>query len=479
VGGTRTVTVLFTDLVGSTALSSRLEPAAADWLRESHFALLRAEVAATGGTVVKSLGDGLMVAFDSARAALSCAVRMQQVMERHNRTAEEVLAVRIGMATGEATESEDDFFGDPVVTAARLCAVASGDQILATDVVRLLAGRHVGLELVDIGLLELKGLPEPVSCIEVRWEPASTEPLAVPLTARLEAGTSEAFVGRAEELAALFDALKGTGTERRRRVVLVGGEPGIGKTSLAAVFARSARDEGSSVVYGRCDEDLGIPYQPWSEAVSHLIDHSPPDLLDEVLASHGADLSRLGPSLARLADGVGGSSDPETSRYLLFGAVVKVLQAAGRDRPVVVVLDDLQWADVPSLQLLRHVVSSDQAMSVLVIGTFRASEVTAGHPLSDVLAWLHNEPGVTRLHLHGLNDAELLTLLEADAGETIDEAGVALRDALGRETDGNPFFVGELLRHLTETGLIHRDLDGRWAVSDELPERASRSAYGR
>ena len=139
----------------------------------------------------------------------------------------------------------------------------------------------------------------------------------VPLPGRLEAGSGTGFVGRAAELERLADALKETGTDRRRRLVLVDGEPGIGKSSLAATFARSAHSHGSVVLYGRCDEDLGIPYQPWAEALSHLVDHAPPGMLDDVLAADGGVLARLGPGLAHLDDrGTGGSTDPETARYL-------------------------------------------------------------------------------------------------------------------------------------------------------------------
>jgi class 3 adenylate cyclase len=172
--GKRTVTVIFTDLVGSTALAQRLDASTGEQLREVHFGLLRAAVDTAGGTVVKNMGDGLMVC-DTPTAGLSCAVGMQRVVERSNRAAVEPLAMRIGMATEEATESDGDFFGDPVVEAARLCAVAEGGQILATDVVRVVAGRHATQELVSVGSLELKGLPDPVVCVEVRWEPAGDE----------------------------------------------------------------------------------------------------------------------------------------------------------------------------------------------------------------------------------------------------------------------------------------------------------------
>jgi len=470
--GVRTVTVVFTDIVGSTALSQRLDARTVQALRAAHFEVLGAEVDAVGATVVKNLGDGLMVVCPSPTVALLCAVAMQQAVDRANRGVVEPLAMRVGIATGDATEVDGDFFGEPVDLASRLCTAAQGGQILAADLVRAMAGRHANQEMVSVGALELKGIAEPVSAVEVRWEPASAESTAVALPSRLEAGQGIAgFVGRAEELAVLAEALKEAGAQRQRRLVLIGGEPGIGKSTLASVFARAAHADGSIVLYGRCDEDLGIPYQPWAEAVTHLVDHAPAGLLDDVVVAHGADLARLGPGLDHLGEGAGGgSADPETARYLLFGAVLRILGAAGAYHPVVLVLDDLQWADAQTLQLLRFLVGSDQALPVVVVATFRESDVSADHPLADVLAWLHRQPGVTRLNLRGLDDMDLLALMEAGAGHPIGEDGLALRNALARETDGNPFFVGELLRHLTETGSVYQDEDGRWTASGELRE---------
>src|SRR4051812_41806905 len=131
---TRIVSVVFTDLVGSTELSQQLDVRAADELRHAHFELLRDEVEAVGGTVVKNLGDGLMIVLDTATAALQSAVAMQQAVERRNRGVGEQLGMRVGIAFGEVTGSDGDFFGDAVVEAARLCALAAGGQILATDV---------------------------------------------------------------------------------------------------------------------------------------------------------------------------------------------------------------------------------------------------------------------------------------------------------------------------------------------------------
>ena len=169
-----TATFIFTDLVDSTATAARLGPDAAEELRQTHFRLLRGAIVGSGGTEVKNLGDGLMVMFSSPSRALAGAVGMQQAIHHHNRSDGEPLGVRIGMSAGEAVEEDGDFFGDPVVEAARLCAAAGAGQILAADLVRLMVGRHATQTFVEVGPLELKGIPEPVDAVEVLWEPAQT-----------------------------------------------------------------------------------------------------------------------------------------------------------------------------------------------------------------------------------------------------------------------------------------------------------------
>ena len=137
------ITVLFTDLVGSTELVSSLSPEAGDEVRRRHFSALRQAITETGGTEVKNLGDGLMVVFSTASAALACAVAMQQAVDRDNRTrgASPGPAGRAQRRRGHPRDA-DDYFGDPVIEAARLCARAEGGQILAADLVRAMAGRR-------------------------------------------------------------------------------------------------------------------------------------------------------------------------------------------------------------------------------------------------------------------------------------------------------------------------------------------------
>ena len=143
------VAILFTDVVGSTELSQRLSPEAAEEVRRGHFSILRQAIAEVGGDEVKNLGDGLMVAFTSPSVALACGVAMQQGVDLDNRGREHTVGLRVGLSMGEVTVEDDDYFGDPVVEAARLCATCQSGQILATDVVRLMAGRR-NLSLIHI-----------------------------------------------------------------------------------------------------------------------------------------------------------------------------------------------------------------------------------------------------------------------------------------------------------------------------------------
>src|ERR1700694_1019992 len=183
---TENVAVLFTDIAGSTALASRLPPDVADEVRWSHFSILRQAVAEVGGTEVKSLGDGLMVVFATASAAMSCAVAMQQGVDRDNRAHERSVVLRVGLSGGEVNKEDDDYFGDPVVEAARLSATGDGGPVLAADVVRAMAGRRSPHQCRGLGPLVLKGLPEPVEIVEVLWEPlAGPAATAAPLPARL------------------------------------------------------------------------------------------------------------------------------------------------------------------------------------------------------------------------------------------------------------------------------------------------------
>jgi DNA-binding SARP family transcriptional activator len=293
---------------------------------------------------------------------------------------------------------------------------------------------------------------------------------SVPLPSRLGIKPISGLIGRDSEKDALIDALKHASAGNGREVVMIAGEPGIGKSALAAELAQDAYERGSCVLLGRCDEDAVAPYRPFREALSHLVTHADEELIRAHVANHGGELARMVPALGRRLGELPSSqtSDPDTERYLLCAAAVALLEAASRQSPVVLVLDDLHWADKPSLQLLRHLVANTSSIRLLVLGTYRDAELSASHPLKEALAGLHREPaGVSTMNLGGLDDTGVIAFIESATGQELDDTGVELAHQLYRETDGNPFFVAEILRNLSESGDIFLDATtGRWTAKD-------------
>ena len=461
--GRLTAIVLFTDLVGSTELRSRLGEDAAEEVRHQHDALVRAAVEGNRGHLVKNLGDGIMATFTGASDAVDAAVGIQQAIGRHNRTGAAALEVRVGISAGDVVFEGDDCFGTPVIEAARLCGAAGGGQILAAETIRWLGRSSVGT-FTAIDDLELKGLPEPVPAVQVDWSPLPESSLPLPL---FLTDIGRIFVGRDGELDRLGQLWK-EAAAGRLSVAFLAGEPGVGKTRLAAELARGVHGDGALVLAGRCDEDLGVPYQPFVEALRHFVDHAPG--LSARLGRYGGELARLVPELTEKVPGLPAPlrSDPETERYRLFDAVAAWLAAVSADEPVLVVLDDLHWAANPTLLLLRHVVRAGGGR-VLVLGTYRDSELTHDHPLVDVVADLRRQGGVERLSLSGLDDVGVKALVEQAAGRNLDEAGDAMARAVYEETEGNPFFVREVLRHLAETGGVERH-EGGWTTRVPVEE---------
>ena len=458
--------ILFTDLVGSTEAAARLGEEGAEAFRQTYFALLREGIRGHGGTEVKNLGDGLMVAFNTASDAVACAVTMQQALARHNRRGGEAMAIRVGVAAGEATEEDGDYFGTPVVAASRLCARAEGGEILITEMAQMLAGSRGDQQFVPLGAVDLKGLPAPVPVHRVRWEAVAGA--APPLPTRLGVGRLGVFVGRTVERERLEAAWK-QAEEGVLNVVLAAGEPGIGKTRLATETALHAHRHGGVVLLGRCDEDLAVPYQPFVEALDHLVAVCPEEVLAEGLGERGGELTRLLPELSRRLPGLPPpqSADADTERYLLFSAVGSLIRSATCWRPVLLVLDDLHWATKGTLLLLKHLIRAGDPMALLIVGTYRDSDIGRGHPLTDALAELRREPSVERMGVRGLSDDEAVALMTSLADHELDGPELAMAHAIHAEADGSPLFIRELLRHFIELGEL-RQVGDRWTFRGEL-----------
>jgi class 3 adenylate cyclase len=465
-GDTMNVTILFTDLVGSTEQSSKLSAQEADETRRRHFSILRQSISKSGGAEVKNLGDGLMVAFHSASSALGCAVSMQQGVQRDNNVRGREMGLRVGLSGGEVNVEKGDYFGEPVIEAARLCAMCEPGQILSADLVRAMAGRRNRFESRSLGAISLKGLPDPIEAVEILWEPI--DGTDIPLSSRLGVRPTVGTVGRESEISMINDVFKRVTEDGGRELVIVSGEAGLGKSTLVSEFARSAANMGALVLFGHCEEDLATPYQLFCEALDHYVTNAPEETLVDHVAQHGSELARLVPALSSRIPELPPSraTDADTERFLLFAAVVGLLSMLSAQRPVIIVFEDLQWADQGSLLLLRHLAGAEQSTRVLVLGTFRDSELAQASALRETLGALRRHGNVHRIELKGLSDVGVITYMEAAAGRRLDDDEVPLAHAVYRETDGNPFFVSEVLRHLIDTGAVFQDENGRWKAQD-------------
>jgi len=470
----QTATILVTDLVGSTELRSRLGEEAADRLHRLHERLLREAVEGHGGVVVKSLGDGVLAGFTGAADAVASAVAIQQAAHFHSRRhPDQALMVRVGLSAGDVTiEDDGDHVGTPVIEAARLCAAASGGQILAADLVRALARGRGGHRFSAVGDLELKGLAEPVTALEIAWEADRPVGAEMPFPPLLSTGGT--FAGRAAQLQLLEAAWK-EAAAGVRRAALIAGEPGVGKTRLAAELARRVHDGGGAVLYGRCEEDLGVPYEPFVEALRWFCEHVPAGELEMRLGRYPEELVRLLPELGRLLPGLEPPlwSDPETEQYRFFEAVASWLASAGDPGGLLLVIDDLHWAPGPTIALLAHVLRSGGPAPLFVLGTFRDTDVEPEHPLTPMLADLRRTQGIDRLALGGLNIDELTQLLDALPHARTTRA---LATSLHETTDGNPFFVAEVLRNVAESGQNPNSLPVPEGVRDVVVARIARLA---
>ncbi|HUQ39313.1 MAG TPA: BREX system ATP-binding domain-containing protein [Acidimicrobiales bacterium] len=483
------VTFMLTDVERSVGLWDSAPDAMASAV-EVHDALVRRLVREGDGVLLKAGGEGdaTLSVFRRASDAVTTARSLVDEVASTEWPGNLPVRVRVAIHSGEASERGGDYFGPAINRAARIRSLATGGQVLVSNATAELVRDRLGdgAVLVDAGRRQLRGLAREEQVFALGpahgdaddgdvHQPTGTVAGQVP--PQLASGLHEVFVGRTSEIEILQrqwkDASAGT-----RGAVLIGGEPGIGKTRLASLLANSAAADGAVVLYGRCDADLAVPYQPFVEAIRSYIDLCPADVLRRHAGHGAAELVRLVPALDQRLPELGPplSADPDTERYALFRAVEELLAGISRDVPVLLVLDDLHWATRPTVLLLRHLVRSTVDSALLIVGTYRDTEVDRRHPLADTLADLRREPHVDRIALRGLATAHVAEVLEAAAGHDLDEHGLELAERLQRETSGNPFFLGAMLDHLAESGALYQ-VEGRWtsdaATGGELPLPAS------
>jgi DNA-binding CsgD family transcriptional regulator/tetratricopeptide (TPR) repeat protein len=294
-----------------------------------------------------------------------------------------------------------------------------------------------------------------------------------PLPGPLRLPPSSPFVGRSRELAALR-ALVPREAGERGRLALLGGEAGSGKSRLVRELAQTLACEGALVLYGACDAVVQTAYRPFAEALDQLARLTDPDVLRQDLGGAGGELTRLVPDLPALVPGLAApvAADPDTERHRLHTAVTDVLAAAGRRRPLLLVLEDGHWADTPTLVLLRHLARASTEARVLVVATFRDTEADVPAELADALADLRRSDDVVRLSLGGLSEQDVGDFVRRAGGGEIDPAAPELSGALRDLTEGNAFLLCELWRSLVEADAF-AVAHGTLRLTRPLPEIAT------
>jgi len=275
--------------------------------------------------------------------------------------------------------------------------------------------------------------------------------------------TRGAFVGREREVDELVKGLDDAFAGRGRLFLLAGG-PGIGKSRLADELITDARARGAQVLVGRSWEAGGAPvFWPWVQSLRMYIEDSEPDALRSQLAGGAADLAQIVPELRELfPDLPEPALEGEGARFRLFDSTVRFLKNAAAERPLVLVLDDLHAADEPSLLLLRFVAGELGVSRMLVVGTYRDVDPTVRDPLASTLAELAREQVTRRIELGGLTEADVGRYIELSADATPPPELIA---AIHAETEGNPLFVGEVVRLLAADGrLVDVDVGALWTL---------------
>jgi class 3 adenylate cyclase/tetratricopeptide (TPR) repeat protein len=449
-------TVLFTDTEGSTEFSSLHGDEMAVALVRAHEEIVRVVASNRTGRVVKSTGDGFMVVFSSCINGVAAALDIRHRLAEYNSAHPDTpLRVRMGINVGSVVEEGGDYYGLSVNAAARIAGKARSDQVLVSEAVRTQAAGCSECTFVDRGLFWLKGLRE-----QWRLYEATTGELAEP-TPGLEGQAP--FVDRDDERAALRHYVDGA-NDGNGGLVIVAGNAGVGKTRLVEEVGAEARARGLQFVAARCDEtSKRDPYKPLVEVLETVRRRLSPESFRDLIGEHAGEIARLLPDLRRRYPDIPPPADvpPDEERRYLFATVQEVLARLAAIRPVVILLDDLHWADEPSLRLIDYLAAELQQLAIVIVATYVSEEALAGSRLHEMLTKLHRRQLVESITVGDLGESDVRGLLAA-VGES--PPPPALVRALYEATKGNPFFLEEVVHQLAEQGRLFaggqwRDLD--------------------
>jgi predicted ATPase/class 3 adenylate cyclase len=465
-----TVTFLFTDIEGSTRLMQQ-HPEAMKEALTRHNALLQRAISAHRGHVFQVLGDGFCAAFEDAGDALCAALDAQRALHGERWGDVGAVRARMGLHTGTVEARGGEY--DSSLTLARVQRVMTaghGGQTLlsAAAADRIRQALPAGTTLRDLGAHKLRGIAEPENIYQFvaadlpsAFPPLRVEDIAAGTAGPLSQLVRGQLVGRDSEAEQLREHWANA-QQARGQLVMLSGEPGVGKTRLAHDLVAHAQKSGATLLRGGCYEyEATTPYLPFVEAFREWTRRQSTEQLRSALGATAAEIAKFAPEIeARLgALAPNASLSPSEERMRLFDNAARFLQHLAAEHGLLVFVDDVHWADQGTLSLLHYLLRHLRHDRVLFLVAYREIELDRAHPLAGALVEWNRERLGTRIALSRLTRADTGNLLATLFG--VANVSDDFAEALYRETEGNPFFVEEVIKSLIEQGEIYRDGD-RW-----------------
>ena len=437
-----TVTIMFTDVEESTKLLSTRGFTESHEIMKAYETVIEEKVAEHAGRRIKGLGDGFMTGFGSARHGVECALSIQQAIADYGKLhPERKIKIRIGLNTGEVVEEAGDIFGAAVNVAARVAGKAKGGEILVSEIVRQLVGPVAEMKFDFRGRYKLKGFPD-------RWRLHQVTATEVKEVAHVHP-SADGFVDRLQErldIRMIMDrATTGNGA-----LVFLSGAPGIGASRLASEVALDAAAKGWMVLAGRALEAGGAPYGPFRDVLASAVASTTARALSEAAGHEGPLLATLAPHLRTKVRGMAalGELPADRVRERMFKAIAEFLSGVQGQKPLLVVLDDLQWADESTVLLLRDIAERVGGMRMVVLGTYWEGELDSARPFAGVLSRLLRRRRAQRINLSRLTDHDVERMAAGLSEKPLTPVQVI---GLQAATEGNPLFVEHSVLYMHES----------------------------
>jgi predicted ATPase/class 3 adenylate cyclase len=473
-----TVTFLFTDIEGSTKLAQE-HPEAMPALLARHHAILNHAIEAHNGYVFQIVGDAFCAAFHSVSDALNAGLEAQQYLYNES-WSPATIRVRMGLHTGFAESHEEGYRG--YLTLARVQRVMScghgGQILLSLDIAEQARERlPQGAGLRDLGWHYLKGISQAEHLFQLvtddlpsNFPPLKSTPVAPSVRKEvfsvLDHIVRGQLIGRESEMSEL-EGFWNRAERGEGHLVLLSGEPGVGKTRLVEELTALATLRGALVLEGHFHPELGVTYLGLREALQDYLRSLSPDQARGAIGSTAPELVKLVPEVEAIVGSITPNppmGELEAERLRLFDHVTQFLIRLTKKTPMLFVLEDLHWADGPSLLFLHFLLRNTRQVPILVLGTYRETELDPVRPFYETLLGMNRDRLYTRVALHGLDEKNVERLVSALLDGQVE---APLVSAITRDTEGNPFFIEEVVKGLVERNSLRQER-GVWKPIEEV-----------